>query len=158
MWIRLKDPGILYRLCLSCMAMGGMLGAGVTLLPFLEHPQTRCVFAAILPGLEHAGLVKRRGKQRLDSTPILGLVSHLSRREKTGETIRLFLERLERRQRLAEVPEGATRRERYLPSEVLWHKVNKEVWAEKFQQVGEDLRASRRGRLPIPRSPAGPSS
>jgi len=107
----------------------------------LEHQQTRCVFDAILQGLEHAGLVKRRGKQRLDSTHILGLVSHMSRLEKTRETMRLFLEMLERRQRLAEVPAGATLRERYLHSEVLWHKLSKEVLAEKFQQVGEDMRA-----------------
>jgi len=107
----------------------------------LEHQQTRCVFDAILQGLEHAGLVKRRGQQRLDSTHILGLVSHMSRLEKTRETLRLFLEMLERRQRLGEVPGGESLQERYLKSEVLWHKLSKEVLAEKFQQVGEDLRA-----------------
>ena len=107
----------------------------------LEHPKTRCVFAAILQGLEGKGLVPRRGKQRLDSTHILGLVAHLSRLEKTRETIRLFLEMLERRQRLGEVPEGQVLRERYLDSEVPYHKLSKEALAEKFRQAGSDMQA-----------------
>jgi hypothetical protein len=107
----------------------------------LEHQQTRCVFDAILQGLEGQGLVPRRGKQRLDSTPILGLVSHMSRVEKTRETIRLFLEMLERAGRLGEVPEPMTRRERYLDSDILWHKLSKEALAEKFQQAGQDMLA-----------------
>jgi hypothetical protein len=107
----------------------------------LEHHKTRCVFDAILQGLEHQGMVKRRGKQRLDSTHILGLVASMSRLEKTRETIRLFLEMLERRQRLAEMPEGKRLRERYLDSEVSWHKLSKEALAEKFRQAGYDVLA-----------------
>ncbi len=107
----------------------------------LEHQRTRCVFDAILQGLEGKGLVPRRGKQRLDSTHILGLVAHMSRLEKTRETIRLFLEMLERRQRLGEVPGRETLRERYLDSEIPYHKLGQEALAEKFRQAGEDLRA-----------------
>jgi hypothetical protein len=107
----------------------------------LEHQQTRCVFDAILLGLEGQGLVPRRGKQRLDSTHILGLVAHLSRLEKTRETIRLFLEMLERQQRLEEVPEGQVLRERYLDSEITYHKLSKEALAEKFRQTGYDMQA-----------------
>jgi len=107
----------------------------------LAHQQSRVVFDAILQGLEHKGLVPRRGKQRLDSTHILGLVSHMSRLEKTRETIRLFLEMLERRQRLGEVPEGQLLRERYVDSEIPYHKLCKEALAEKFRQAGEDMRA-----------------
>lgn len=107
----------------------------------LEHQQSRVVFDALLQRLEGQGLVPRRGKQRLDSTHILGLVSHMSRLEKTRETVRLFLEMLERAGRLAEVPEGAVLRERYLDSDVLWHKLGKEALAEKFQQTGYDLLA-----------------
>ncbi len=99
------------------------------------------VFDALLQGLEGRGRIKRRGKQRLDSTHILGLVAQMSRLEKTRETGRLFLERLERAGRLAELPDGAAGRERYLDSDVLWHKLGKEALAEKFQPTGQDIRA-----------------
>jgi len=107
----------------------------------LEHQQNRVVFDALLQGLEDQGLIQRRGQQRLDSTHILALVAHLSRLEKTRETVRLFLEMLERTARLAALPEGAARRERYLDSDVLWHKLSKEALAAKFQQTGQDLQA-----------------
>jgi hypothetical protein len=107
----------------------------------LEHQQSRCVFDAILQGLEGKGLVKRRGKQRLDSTHILGLVSSMSRLEMTRETIRLFLEGLERLQRLGDVPDGQVLRERYLESDVPWHKLSQEALAQKFRQAGMDMLA-----------------
>ena len=107
----------------------------------LEHQQNRIAFDALLQGLEDQGLVPRRGKQRLDSTHILAQVAQMSRLEKTRETVRLFLEMLERTGRLTEVPEGATLRERYLDSDVLWHQLGKEALAEKFRQTGQDLRA-----------------
>jgi len=107
----------------------------------LEHQQHRIAFEALLPALEAQGLVPRRGQQRLDSTHILGLVAHLSRLEVTRETIRLFLEMLERRQRLAEVPDGAVLRERYLDSEIPWRQLSKEALAQKFRQAGQDMQA-----------------
>jgi hypothetical protein len=105
----------------------------------LAHPQGRVAFDALLQGLEQEGLIARRGKQRLDSTHILGLVAQMSRLEKTRATVRLFLEMLERAGRLGELPEGAAWRERYLDSDVLWHKLSKEALAAKFQQTGQDL-------------------
>jgi hypothetical protein len=107
----------------------------------LEHQQSRCVFDAILQGLERQGLVPRRGKQRLDSTHILGLVSRMSRLEMTRETVRLFLERLERTPPTSPVPNGEMLRERYLESEIPWHTLSKEALAEKFRQVGYDMQA-----------------
>jgi hypothetical protein len=107
----------------------------------LEHQQSRVVFDALLQGLEGQGLIRRRGKQRLDSTHILGLVAQMSRLEKTRETVRLFLEMLEGAGRLAELPGGAAWRERYLDSDVLWHKLSKEALAAKFQQTGQDMQA-----------------
>ncbi len=107
----------------------------------LEHQQSRCVFDAILQGLEGKGWVPRRGRQRLDSTHILGLVSSMSRLEKTRETVRLFLEMLECTRQLGQVPGGQVLRERYLESEIPWHKLGKEALAEKFQQVGDDMQA-----------------
>lgn len=107
----------------------------------LEHQQSRVVFDALLQGLEGRGLVKRRGKQRLDSTHILAQVAQMSRLEKTRETLRLFLEMLERAGRLADVPAGPALQERYLDSDVLWHQLGKEALAQKFQQTGQDMRA-----------------
>jgi len=105
----------------------------------LEHQQGRVGFDALLAALEQEGLLSRRGPQRLDSTHVLGLVAHMSRLEKTRETVRLFLEMLERTGRLAQLPDGAALRERYLDSEVLWHKLSKETLAEKFQQTGQEM-------------------
>ncbi len=107
----------------------------------LENDKSRCVFDAILQGLEGKGWVKRRGKQRLDSTHILGLVASMSRLERTRQTVRLFLERLERTQRLGQVPGWEALRERYVDSDVPWHKLSKEVLAEKFRQAGMDMLA-----------------
>ncbi len=97
------------------------------------------MFDAILQGLEGKGLVRRRGRQRLDSTHILGLVSSMSRLEMTRETIRLFLQMLERRGRLGDVPGGELLRERYLDSEIPWRHLTKEALAEKFRQAGRDM-------------------
>ncbi|MEN6338418.1 MAG: transposase [Phycisphaerales bacterium] len=107
----------------------------------LENDGSRCVFDAILHTLEGKGLVPRRGKQRLDSTHILGLVSSMSRLETTRETLRLFLQMLERRQRLAEAPGWELLRERYLDSEIPWRQLTKETLAEKFRQAGRDMQA-----------------
>jgi len=107
----------------------------------LEHQQSRVIFDALLQGLEGRGLVKHRGKQRLDSTHILGLVADMSRLEVSRETVRLFLGMLARAGRLAELPEGSALRERYLDSDVLWHKLSKEALAEKFRQTGQDMQA-----------------
>ena len=107
----------------------------------LEHQQNRIAFDALLQGLEGQGLIPRRGKQRLDSTHIFGLVAHMSRLEKTRETVRLFLEMLERAGRLAALPGGMALQERYLDSDVLWHKLSKETLAAKFQQTGHDMQA-----------------
>lgn len=105
----------------------------------LEHEQGRIVFDAILRRLEGKGLVKPRGRQRLDSTHVLGLVSSMSRLEATRETIRLFLCMLEQRQRLAEAPGWEWLRERYLDSEIPWRQLTKEALAEKFRQAGRDM-------------------
>lgn len=105
----------------------------------LAHEQSRLVFDVILQGLEGKGLVQRRGRQRLDSTHILGLVSNMSRLEVTRETIRLFLQMLERRQRLTEAPGWELLRERYLDSEIPWRHMTKEALAEKFHQAGRDM-------------------
>jgi hypothetical protein len=63
----------------------------------------------------------------------------MSRLEVTRETIRLFLEMLERRGRLAEAPGWEMLRERYLDSDIPWRHLTKEALAEKFRQGGRDM-------------------
>ena len=54
----------------------------------------RVIFDGIVDLLIELGLVKRKGKQRLDSTHILGYVKEMSRLECAMETLRLALEDL----------------------------------------------------------------
>jgi transposase len=58
------------------------------------HDLSSVVFATLLEGLVAAGLVERRGKQRLDSTQMMGLLSQMSRLELMRETMRLALQEL----------------------------------------------------------------
>lgn len=98
----------------------------------------RIGFDALLDGLREVGLVKKRSRQRLDSTHVLGAVARMSRLEMVRETIRLFLEHVRRigaQERLA----GWTQwHERYIDSDIPWHRLSVESLAEKFQQAGDD--------------------
>jgi hypothetical protein len=105
----------------------------------LEHDQDRLAFDAILQQLHKKGLVKRAGKQRLDSTHILGLVSRMSRLELTRETIRLFLEVVQRLDLQGKLSGWDLLRDRYIESDIPWHKLSKERLIEKFQEAGADM-------------------
>jgi transposase len=61
----------------------------------LAHQDSALVFGCLLEGLMAAGLVERRGKQRLDSLQVMGLVSRMSRLECVRETLRLALQELQ---------------------------------------------------------------
>jgi IS5 family transposase len=105
----------------------------------LEHDQGRLAFDAVLQGLEKAGLVPQRGKQRLDSTHVLGLVKKMSALERVREAIRLAL--LEWEAWLADAPHPAWWGlfwERYVESQVEYRSA-KEVLQGKLQQAGQDL-------------------
>ena len=60
-----------------------------------EKKAERVIFDGVVELLVELGLVKRTGKQRLDSTHILGYVKEMSRLECAMETVRLALEALE---------------------------------------------------------------
>ena len=62
----------------------------------VEHGLDGLVFASLLEGLVQAGLVERRGKRRLDSTQMAGLLSLMSRLEIMRETLRMALQELEK--------------------------------------------------------------
>jgi transposase len=57
----------------------------------VEHGQERLVFDQVVGLVERHGFMKRHGKQRTDSTHIIGCVARLGRLELVWETIRVAL-------------------------------------------------------------------
>lgn len=103
------------------------------------HKDGRLLFDSILQGLHKHGLVKRRGKQRLDSTHILGAVARMGRLEVVRETIRLFLELIPRMGLQTSLDDWTIFFERYIDCDIAWHKISKESLITKFQQSGQDM-------------------
>ena len=105
----------------------------------LEHEQGRLLFERILKGLQEAGLVPRKYKQRLDSTHVLGMIAKMSRLECVRESIRLALRELDLI--LGESPRPAFWEmlwERYVESK-LDYKTPEVELKKKMQQAGEDI-------------------
>ena len=95
----------------------------------------------ISEGLEAAGLVKRRDKQRLDSTHILGAVARLSALECVRETLALALEESQPRLKAEALPEfWDLVWERYVESK-LDYKSSEETLRAKQRQAGDGLPA-----------------
>jgi transposase len=107
----------------------------------LEKDAERIGFDALLEGLRACGLVKRRGRQRLDSTHVLGAVARMSRLEMVRETIRLFLEHVRRVGAQDRLTHWAQWHERYIDSDIPWHRLSVDSLAEKFRQAGDDALA-----------------
>ena len=105
------------------------------------HKDGRLIFDSILQALHKHGLVKRRGKQRLDSTHILGAVARMGRLEVVRETIRLFLEVAEKMAIHTSPTEWSVYYERYIDSDIAWYKASKETLNTKFHQAGLDIAA-----------------
>jgi len=105
----------------------------------LEHAQGQVAFEAVLGGLKQAGLVKQKGRQRLDSTHVLAVVSRMGTLECVRESLRLALEEL-----AGEVGEGqrpgfwSRLWERYVDSQPDY-KASAETLKQKMVQTGEDL-------------------
>lgn len=105
----------------------------------IEHEQAKVAFSAVLAALQEEGLVPKRGKQRLDSTHILGLVSRMSCLECVRETLRLALEELEGKLALETRPEfWSVLWERYVESK-LDFRSPEAVLKSKQEQAGEDI-------------------
>jgi hypothetical protein len=106
----------------------------------LKHNLLGIGFDAVLGAMRKAGYLKAHKAQRLDSTHVVGLVSHMSRLECVRETIRLALEVLEQVPQ-EELPEiWPTWWERYVQSSVDF-KTDIETLKEKMIQAGKDIRA-----------------
>jgi hypothetical protein len=105
-----------------------------------EKGEERVVFDGIVELLVELGLVKRKGKQRLDSTHILGYVKEMSRLECAVETVRLALEALEEKVPSAERGEFWGRLwALYVQSELSW-RLSKKERKERYRQCGQDIK------------------
>ena len=104
----------------------------------LAGEKERFILDSLLAGLRDAGLVRRKSRQRLDSTHVLGCVSKMSRLELMRETIRLFLEEVRRQGCLDKLESFAILVERYIDSDIPWHRLNREELIAKGQQAGID--------------------
>jgi transposase len=104
----------------------------------LEGEKPRVVFDAILERLREEKLIKKRSKQRLDSTHVLGLVSQMSRLQVIRETIRLTLKEIERQGADGDLKDWDVFEERYCFSQIDWKQQSKEHLVKKAQEAGQD--------------------
>lgn len=105
----------------------------------IEHDQSRLAFEVVLDGLREAGLVPKRGKQRIDSTHVLGLVSRMGTIDCVREALRLALEELAPGVGEEERPEfWDLLWERYVESEVDYQS-SEEGLRKKVRRAGEDI-------------------
>jgi hypothetical protein len=107
----------------------------------VEGGKERVVFDAVLDVLRSEGLVRRRARQRLDSTHVLSAVAEMSQVEVVRETIRLVLEEWARAGLSGRVPEWEPLAERYVESDVNWSRQTKSDRRKKLVQAGQDARA-----------------
>ena len=98
----------------------------------------RVGFDALLEGLGQAGLVRKKSKQRLDSTHVLGAVAKMSRLAVVRETIRLLLLNVQAAGYAGRLGNWDRLQERYLDSQIAWHRLSKEGLKETSRQAGRD--------------------
>jgi hypothetical protein len=104
-----------------------------------EKNLERVIFDGVVEMLVELGLVKKKGKQRLDSTHVLGYVKEMSRLECAVETLRIALEALAKEMRSAERPEFWERLwVLYVQSDLHW-RLSKKERASRYRQCGQDM-------------------
>jgi hypothetical protein len=104
----------------------------------IAHGLSRVAFASLLQGLVEAGLVERRGAQRLDSMQVFGLVSRMSRLECVRESLRLALKDLEEKAGAFGRPAFWPRQwERYVESK-LDYRLERAALEVKMKEAGQD--------------------
>jgi transposase len=106
----------------------------------LEHNLDAMGFDAVLDSMRDAGYLKKKVRQRLDSTHIVGLVSRMSRLECVRETMRTTLECFARETDLERSLEWALWWDRYVESQVDFRSSPSELTG-KMNQAGSDISA-----------------
>jgi transposase len=105
-----------------------------------EKKAERLIFDGVVDLLIEQGLIKRKGKQRLDSTHIVGYVKAMSWMECALETLRLALEDLRAEVESKRRPEFWDRLwELYVESHLDW-RLSKTEQANRHRQCGQDIR------------------
>jgi transposase len=105
-----------------------------------EKKAERMIFDGVVELLMELGLVKRKGKQRLDSTHIVGYVKAMSWLECAMETLRLGLEDLKAEVGRKKRPEFWDRLwELYVQSKLDW-RLSKTEQASRHRHCGQDMR------------------
>ncbi|MBK8575450.1 MAG: transposase [Elusimicrobia bacterium] len=103
----------------------------------LEHEEGRLVFEVVREALEEAGLMAKRGRQRMDSTYVLGLVKRMSALDCVRESLRCGLEELSHS--VEERPDFWNLLwERYVESR-LDYRASEGTLREKMGQAGKDI-------------------
>jgi transposase len=105
----------------------------------LAHGLEQLGFEAVLEQMSAAGYLAKRTRQRLDSTHIIGLVSHMTRLDCVRETLRLALEDLAQLEKLPRPAAWALWWERYVESRVDY-KSSGDILRLKMSQAGMDAR------------------
>jgi transposase len=104
----------------------------------VEHGQERLVFEQVLKWVQGHGFLKKHGRQRTDSTHVIGCVARLSRLELVWETIRVVLRALQETCSAwyaQQIP--AVFDEMYRERQSAWQLSSEEVKAE-TQKAGRD--------------------
>jgi transposase len=107
---------------------------------FEEHKAERMIFDGVVKLLMELGLVKKRGKQRLDSTHIVGYVKAMSWLECAMETLRLGLADLEAEVGRKKRPEFWERLwGLYVQGQLDW-RLSRTEHESRYRQCGQDMR------------------
>jgi len=105
----------------------------------LKHQQAALVFEQMVKELLDCGLIKAKSSRRLDSTFVLGLVSHMGRLECVRETLRVALQQIEAAAPAQGRPDTwPAWWERYVESK-LDYRVEPEVLQAKMHQAAVDM-------------------
>lgn len=105
----------------------------------VRHGLERIGFEGVLHAMREAGYLPKKARQRLDSSHVIGLVSHMSRLECVRETLRLALEALEPIEALARPAAWPVWWERYVESK-LDYQAGAAQLRVKMEQAGVDAR------------------
>ncbi len=107
----------------------------------MDNEKIALIFDAVLEELVAAGLVRKKSKQRLDSTHVVGHIKSMSRLEIMRETLRLCLQVIETGSDYSDWEQWEQFKNRYLETSIDWLREEKELLESKFIQAGHDAQA-----------------